>query len=395
MAHGPSRVLHCLESDDVGRSRKVVEDLGVKVRRDGDAWIVEGRGIEAFRKPAHPLDMGNSGTTTRLLMGILAGCSFETQLFGDESLSKRPMRRVTEPLQKMGARFSGEAGPDKLPLTVHGAKLKGVRHTPSVPSAQVKSALLLAGLSAEGLTTVVEPVPTRDHTERMLTYLGAKVERKKEEVTVQPGGKLQGREIEVPGDFSSGAFFMVAAAIVPGSIVTVERVGLNPTRTGLLEVLRRMGAQIQVSVRPGAVLEPVGDVTVRGGPLKAISVERELIPNIIDELPILMVAASQAEGESRLEGVGELRVKETDRIRSMVTGLSAMGAAIRSEGDNVIVEGPRKLKGAKVDSFTDHRTAMSLAVAGLAAQGDTEVRGAEWVSISFPGFEKELRAIRR
>ena len=273
--------------------------------------------------------------------------------------------------------------------------MKGTRHTLAVPSAQVKSALLLAGLSAEGPTTVVEPVPTRDHTERMLTFLGAKVARRGDEVTVEPAAKMSGREMEVPGDFSSAAFFLVAAAIVPGSHITIRRVGLNPTRTGLLDLLKRMGARVQVIPRPGAAWEPVGDVKVEAAPLKAVTVEPSLIPGIIDELPILMVAASQAEGVSRMEGVGELRVKETDRIRSMVTGLSAMGADIRSEGDTVIVEGPRRLKGAVVDSFADHRTAMALAVAALAAEGTTTVQQSEWVSISFPDFERTLKAIRR
>ncbi|MDO8730798.1 MAG: 3-phosphoshikimate 1-carboxyvinyltransferase [Candidatus Omnitrophota bacterium] len=401
LAHGSTRVLHCLASDDVERSRRAVETLGVPVRRDGEAWIVEGKGIEAFRKPAAPLDMGNSGTTTRLLMGILAGCPFETTLMGDASLSSRPMRRVTDPLQEMGAviRIAAGAGGRHLPLTIRGGGLKGIRYTPPVPSAQVKSALLLAGLSAEGPTTVVELVPTRDHTERMLRYMGAKIETAGQGITVEPGGKLRGREIEVPGDFSSAAFFLVAAAIVPGSSVTVRRVGLNPTRTGLLDLLKRMGANIKIASAPSGhrndELEPIGDVTVSYASLKAVVVEPALIPNIIDELPILMVAATQAEGISRMEGVGELRVKETDRIRSMVAGLSGMGASIRSEGDSVFVEGPSRLKGAAVDSFGDHRTAMALAVAGLAARGKTTVQGSEWVSISFPDFEEKLKAIRR
>jgi 3-phosphoshikimate 1-carboxyvinyltransferase len=399
LARGPSRILHCLASDDVGRSRRAVEALGVLVRRDGEAWIIEGKGIEAFRAPGEALEMGNSGTTTRLLLGILAGCPLEVTLTGDASLSSRPMRRVIEPLQKMGAKFTPEL---HLPLTIRGGRLKGIRHTPAVPSAQVKSALLLAGLSAEGTTTVVEPVPTRDHTERMLACLGAEVARKGQEVTVTPGKKLHGREMEVPGDFSSAAFFLVAAAILPGSNLTLRRVGLNPTRTGLLELLKRMGAKISVIARSEATkqsrfdeLEPVGDVTISYAPLKAVTVEPALIPNLIDELPILMVAATQAEGVSRMEGIGELRVKETDRIRSMVAGLSALGAGIRSEGDCVSVEGPRRLKGAAVDSFTDHRTAMALAVAALAAEGKTTVRGSEWISISFPDFWETLERIRR
>ena len=397
LSHGSTRVLHGLVSDDVKCSRAAIQALGVPVREEEEAWIVEGKGIESFRKPDAPLDMGNSGTTTRLLMGILAGCPFETVLTGDASLSNRPMRRVTEPLQKMGAVIRGESGPDRLPLTIRGGHLKGIRHTPAVPSAQVKSALLLAGLSAEGPTTVVEPVPTRDHTERMLSFLGASVARRNDEVTIEPGGTLRAREIEVPGDFSSAAFFLVAAAIVPGSSVTVRRVGLNPTRTGLLDLLRRMGARIQVTPQPGAgaAWEPVGEIKVQAAPLRAITVEPSLIPVVIDELPVLMVAATQADGVTRMEGVGELRVKETDRIRSMVAGLGAMGADIRSEGDNVIVRGPSRLSGVAVDSFTDHRTAMALAVAALTARGATTVRDSEWVSISFPGFEQALQAIRR
>ena len=407
LARGPTRILHCLNAEDVGRSRRAIEALGVRVRADGEAWIVEGKGIEAFRAPAAPLDMGNSGTTARLLLGILAGCPHEVTLFGDASLSSRPMRRVVEPLQKMGAKIEIA---DHLPLIIRGGRLRGIRYEMPVPSAQVKSALLLAGLHADGPTTVVEPVPTRDHTERMLRYMGAKIEshpRESEDQipafagmthTLYPGSKLIGREIEVPGDFSSAAFFLAAAAIVPGSSVTVRRTGLNPTRTGLLEILKRMGALVVIASAESAKQsswEPIGDITVSYAPLRAVEIEPALIPGVIDELPILMVAASQAEGVSRLEGVGELRVKETDRIRSMMTGLSAMGAAIRSEGDTVVVEGPRRLKGAAVESFGDHRTAMSLAVAALTAQGTTTVRDSEWVSISFPDFERQMETIRR
>ncbi len=394
LAHGPTRILNALAADDVERSRGAIQALGVPVRRDGPAWVVEGNGREAFHAPTAALDMGNSGTTTRLLLGILASCPLEVTLTGDRSLSSRPMRRVTDPLQKMGAVVHGQNGPDHLPLILRGGKLKGIRHVMPVASAQVKSALLLAGLGAEGSTVIVEPLPTRDHTERMLTFLGADVRRDGKEVTVYPGAKLQGRELEVPGDFSSAAFFLVAAALVPGSRVTVRGVGLNPTRAGLLEILKNMGADVRVSASPGG-WEPVGDVEVQPAPLKAVTLGPELVPMLIDELPILMVAATQAQGVSRMEGVGELRVKETDRIRSMVMGLSAMGAKIRSEEDTVIIEGSCRLKGAHVGSFGDHRTAMALAVAGLTAQGITTVGESEWVSISFPDFARILRSIRR
>ena len=395
LCQGPTRILHGLDSDDVKRSRAAVQALGVSVRQQGEAWVVEGNGLKGLKAPNGPLDMGNSGTTTRLLMGILAGCPFEATLMGDDSLSSRPMRRVTEPLEKMGAAIRGDHGNDRLPLTIRGGSLRGIRHTLSVPSAQVKSALLLAGCFAQGPTTVVEAVPTRDHTERMLTFLGGQVTRRGSEVTVDPGGTLRGKELEVPGDFSSAAFFLVAAAILQGSSVSIQRVGLNPTRTGLLAILQRMGAHVQTAPRPGGAWEPVGEVTVTSAPMRAVTVESSMIPGVIDELPILMVAATQAQGISRLVGVGELRVKETDRIRSMVTGLSSMGARIRSEADTVIVEGPTRLKGQTVDSFGDHRTAMALAVAGLTAEGRTTVEGSEWIRISFPEFEEVLGSIRR
>ena len=395
LCDGQNRVTHLLNSDDVGRSRKAMEALGVSVRDSSDnAVIVKGNGLAGLRKPDAPLDMGNSGTTTRLLMGILAGCPFKTELFGDESLSKRPMKRVAAPLSKMGAIFEGVKGTDFLPLSVRGGKLKGIRYELPVASAQVKSALLLAGLQADGPTTVVEPIATRDHTERMLEYLGARLTRNGHEITLHPGSLLKARDLRVPGDFSSAAFFLVAGTIVPGSKVVIEGVGLNPTRTALLTLLRRMGADISVQMHPESGSEPIGDLTVSYRPLKGIEVEPELVPNAIDEIPILAVAATQAEGVTHIHGVGELRVKETDRIQSMVTGLSAMGAKIRAQGDSLIVEGPTPLNGAAVESFGDHRTAMALAVAGLTARGNTTIAGSEWVTISFPDFFQRLNGLR-
>lgn len=395
LCDGQNRVTHLLNSDDVGRSRKAMESLGVSVSDSSDnAVIVKGNGLAGLRKPDYPLDMGNSGTTTRLLMGILAGCPFKTELFGDDSLSKRPMKRVTGPLSQMGALFEWPRNGEFLPLTVSGGNLKGIRYELPVASAQVKSALLLAGLRAEGPTTIVEPVPTRDHTERMLTYFGVPLIRNGREVTVEPCLKFKGKDLEVPGDFSSAAFFLVAAAIVPGSKITVEGVGLNPTRTALLTLLRRMGADIHEQALEEAGHEPVANLTVSYRPLKGVEVEPELVANAIDEIPILTVAATQAEGVTRIHGVGELRVKETDRIQSMVTGLSAMGAKIRAKGDSLIVEGPTPLNGAAVESFGDHRTAMALAVAALTARGATTITGSEWVTISFPDFFERLNALR-
>jgi len=390
IASGTTQIHALLKSQDVATTRLAVEALGVKVKAKGQALLVEGKG--ALKAPSAPLEMGNSGTTARLLLGILAGQSFSATLTGDDSLSKRPMRRVTEPLQQMGAKFKGQ---EHLPLTIQGGKLSGVRYALPVASAQVKSALLYAGLFAEGPTTVVEPVSTRDHTERILRSFGAELSRAGTEVTIQPKDKLQGRSLTVPSDFSSAAFFLVAASIVKGSSLTLPSVGLNPSRSGLLELLQRMGAAISAKVTAGQDWEPMGEIHVQTASLKGISIEPEEVPGVVDELPVLMVAATQAEGTTRIEGAGELRVKETDRIKSMVTGLSALGANIRAETDAVIIEGPTPLKGAQVDSLGDHRTAMALAVAGLVAQGATTIKQTQWIEISFPGFAQVLLSVVR
>ena len=412
-----------LDSDDVRRTREALRALRVSIRQEGSVLRVSGRGREGFQAPGRPLDMGNSGTTTRLLLGILAGCPFRATLAGDESLSQRPMRRVTEPLEKMGARFEGPNGLDKLPLTIQGGKLRGIEYTMRISSAQVKSAILLAGLAAEGKTTVIEPVTTRDHTERMLKFLGAKIKvvsghapvmvslsnhdvrpstgsgrTEPTCITVEPGPLRSGEiELHIPGDFSSAAFFLVAAAIVPGSRVTIQNVGLNPTRAALLGVLQRMGAEVKVEQDHGSEeWEPAGSVTVSHSKLEAVTIEPPEIPGLIDELPILMVAATQAKGKTQIRGAGELRVKETDRIVSMVEELERLGTGkkVYAVRDDVTIEGPIRLHGGEVGSRGDHRTAMSLVVAGLAAEGTTTVHGAEWITISFPGFAESLQSLR-
>ncbi|MCM8812034.1 MAG: 3-phosphoshikimate 1-carboxyvinyltransferase [Candidatus Omnitrophica bacterium] len=395
ISKGTTRILHCLKSADVEASRRAVEELGVEVQDKDGAVLVQGKGLHGLKPPRQELDMGNSGTTTRLLMGILAGQPFSSTLKGDESLSRRPMKRVTEPLERMGAEIRGPKGGDLLPLTVKGGRLKGIRYVSPIPSAQVKSAVLLAGLYAQGPTSVKEPVLSRDHTERMLSFLGARLKRNSgTEVTVEPSDSLRGRELSVPADISSAAFFLVAASIVPGSSLTTCRIGLNPTRTGVLDLLTRMGARLVLSPdKKETGWEPVGEITASFGPLKAVVIEPQEIPRLIDELPILMVAATQAQGTTVIRGAGELRVKETDRIDSMVEGLSAMGARIHAEGDTVFIEGPVRLKGARVRSFSDHRTAMALAVAALTAGGPTVIEGFEWVNISFPDFPKLLEEV--
>lgn len=414
VASGPYRVFNCLKSQDLQRTYQAIQALGVPVRQEGEVIFVEGRGGSGLTSPAHPLEMGNSGTTARLLLGILAGSSACATLTGDASLCRRPMWRVVEPLERMGAvieggrskvptcrtgRQGGRGGggdKDHLPLTVRGGPLRGIDYTLPIPSAQVKSAVLFAGLFARGKSCVREPIATRDHTERLLAHLGAKITRQGDRLTLQPSGPLIAKDLEVPGDLSSAAFFLTAAALVAGSEVTVREVGLNPTRSGFLEVLREMGAEVSVECRVTSdEWEPRGDVMVRASSLKGVCVGPERIPGLIDELPILMVAATQARGQTRFEGTAELRVKETDRVHSMVSGLSAMGGKIGVEGEAVVLQGPTPLRGAAVDSLGDHRTAMALAVAGLLARGTTTVQGSEWIDISYPGFEKQLEALER
>ena len=394
MSEGATHITHCLKSGDVGSTLQALRSLGVSIEERGETLIVEGKAGRSFTPPQGSLDMGNSGTTTRLLLGLLAGHPFPVTLTGDASLSKRPMARVAEPLVKMGATIRwGENGENFLPLTIQGGKLHGIDYRMTVPSAQVKSAILLAGLYADGPTQVQETIPTRDHTERMLRYLGAKLEIHGSTIVLTPGGRMKARDLTIPGDFSSAAFFLTAAAIVPGSSVTVQGVGLNATRIGLLELLKRMGARLCASLTSKDDWELVGDVTLTSSPLHGVTVEPGIIPSAIDELPILMVAATQARGRTILRDAKELRVKETDRIRSMVTGLKSMGAQIWEEEDTVIIEGPAKLRGTQVNSFSDHRTAMSLAVAGLVAEGPTTIEESQWIDISFTDFLPLLQSI--
>lgn len=395
LARGTTQIRHCLSSGDLESTRHSLEALGVSIQVKGDTRLVKSAGAQNLRSPHQPLDMGNSGTTTRLLMGILAGQSFSTTLTGDAFLQRRPMARVTKPLSEMGAQFTPKEA-EYLPLTIHGANLLGKFHLLLIPSAQVKSALLLAGLFAKGETTIQETTPTRDHTERMLRFFGVEMKINGSEISVSSGRDLIARDLEIPGDISSAAFFLVAAAIVPNSAVTVKNVGLNPTRTGFLDVLEKMGAKVERFPKGEGDWEPIGDVTVSyNGPLKKTEIKPDEIPSLIDELPILMVAATQAKGQTLIKGAGELRVKETDRIASMADGLLQMGARIQTQGDDVVIEGPSVLKGNVVSSYQDHRTAMSLAVAALVAQGETTIKESQWIDISFPGFMETLQTIRR
>jgi len=357
---------------------------------------IEGWGERGPAAPSRPVDCGNSGTTARLLLGVLAGYPVSATLVGDRSLSSRPMRRVTDPLARMGARF--DLSPEgTLPVTVHGGPLVGREHGLAVASAQVKTALLLAGLRASGVTTVREPAPSRDHTERMLPAFGALLQRESPvAVRVHGPQTLRPAEVAVPADPSSAAFLAVAAALVPGSEVVLREVCLNPTRVAFLDVMRRMGADVSIAPMPGRGGEPVGDVTVRGGvPLRPAEVSPQEVPALIDEVPVLAVLASSAMGATRFRSVGELRVKESDRLDATVRALHALGAEARVEDDDLIVIGPASLHGAELSSRGDHRLAMAFAVAGLAASGPVSIDGFEAVAVSYPRFIEDLGALVR
>jgi 3-phosphoshikimate 1-carboxyvinyltransferase len=391
LAEGRSFFTNVLPAEDCRRTREAFEAMGVEIRSKGSTALeIVGRGQLGLRAPGESLYLGNSGTSMRLLLGILAGQNFRATLTGDPSLSQRPMRRVTDYLKEMGAVIEGRDGANFAPLTIRGGPLRGIHAELPVASAQVKSALLLAGLYAAGETSITEPVKSRDHTERFLKYFGAALREKGLSVTLPGGQALSARSFEIAGDISSAAFFMAAAAILPDAEIKFSSVLWNPTRTGVAEVLKRAGARLEITSVSEKGPEPAADVTVRGGPLKAFEISGEELPSLIDEIPILAVLATQAHGTSLIHDAAELRVKETDRIHSMVSQLSRLGAKIRSEGDSVVIEGPTPLSGARVESFQDHRTAMALAVAGMAARGETLIEDVDCINTSFPNFFERL-----
>lgn len=370
--------------------------LGARIAQEGPSLVFSGGGWPALRAPLEALDCGNSGSTMRMLAGVAAGCPFEVRLTGDDSLRRRPMARVAEPLRAMGAEVACEGEGGRPPLRVRGRSLKGMTHVLSVASAQVKTAILLAGLRAEGRSTVREPSPSRDHTERMLIHLGVPVLVEERCVTVEGGASWEGGDLEIPGDPSSAAFFIAAAACRPGFRARFERVGLNRSRLGFVTVLKRMGAKMAARETGAMGGEPVGILEVEGGGgLRGTRITADEVPGLIDELPVLALAATQAEGETLVEGAGELRVKESDRIEALAAGLRAMGARIETRPDGFLVVGPTPLRGAMVDSFGDHRIAMTLAIAGKLATGKTLVRGADCIGVSFPEFPAMLAAASR
>ena len=386
IAEGTTRIRGFLEGEDTRATARVFAQLSVRIEApSAGERIVHGVGLHGLRGSAASLDCGNAGTGMRLLTGLLAAQSFDSTLIGDESLSKRPMRRVIEPLAAMGARIDSEPG-GLPPLRIYGgAKLLGVETTTAVASAQVKSALLLASLYGDGETVVREPHPTRDYTERMLAAFGWPIESAPGMARLRGGHRLTAIDVDVPADFSSAAFFIVAATLIPGSELCIEAVGMNPRRTGLLEALRLMGADIHEENRQEQGGEPVADLIVRHAPLRGVEVPVELVPDMIDEFPILFIAAACASGRTVVRGAAELRVKESDRIATMAAGLRALGVEVEEAPDGAVIEGGQ-LRGGSVESHGDHRIAMSFAIAGQLADAEVRINDVANVATSFPGF---------
>jgi 3-phosphoshikimate 1-carboxyvinyltransferase len=387
-ATGRSSLSNLATGDDVAATRVALDALGVGIRTGADAVTVSGTGFAGWREPEVVLDCANSGTTMRVLSGALAGRPFLSVLTGDASLRRRPMRRVCEPLRTMGAHVDGRADGSYAPLVVRGAQLHGVRHELPVASAQVKSALMLAGLQADGITEIVSPANSRDHSERMLKALGVPVEVDGRCVRVQVGAPAP-FQLDVPGDPSSAAFFVVAALITPGSDLTIESVSLNPTRLGFVDVLRRMGAEIEIHPSDERCGEPVGELRVRSGPLTATTIEGDEIPNVQDEIPALAVAAAFADGLTDVRDAAELTLKESNRIGALHQELSELGLAVEIRADGLVIRGGHP-RAALVKSHGDHRMAMALAVAANAIDGESTVRGWQAVSSSYPGFADDL-----
>ncbi|MCG7343037.1 3-phosphoshikimate 1-carboxyvinyltransferase [Sporosarcina sp. ACRSL] len=387
IAEGRTVIKGFLDGEDCLRTIEIFKRLGVFIDRIGTDVVVESPGIRNWKTPTEELYAGNSGTTARLMLGILSSSTVTSTLTGDESLSKRPMKRVTIPLQSMGASISGG---EYLPLTISGSMLKGIDYTMPVASAQVKSAILFAGLGADGKTSVRETAVSRDHTERMLKQFGATVEQDKGTVSIQGGQVLKGTNVTVPGDISSAAFFMAAAAMIEGSEVEFVDVGLNPTRTGIIEVLRKMGAKVEIVEQNGEIGEPYGIVKVSHAPLKGIEISGDIIPTLIDEIPIIALLATQAKGTTIIKDAEELRVKETDRIAAVTEELTKLGADVEATEDGMIIKGPTVLSGAELKSYGDHRIGMMAAIAALLTDGPVQVEDTSCIAISYPNFFDHL-----
>jgi 3-phosphoshikimate 1-carboxyvinyltransferase len=385
IAEGTTIIHHFADSADCQSTLNCLKELGVQIKHDGSTVTVEGMGLAGLQKPSRPLDAGNSGTTVRLMSGMLAGFPFQATFIGDESLSRRPMKRIIEPLRRFGATI--EAREDNyLPLKIEGGSLFPLSFTMPIASAQVKSSVLLAGLHARGISRVREPMPTRNHTEIALADFGARIRVTEGVIEIEGGRPLRAKEFSVPGDLSSAAFLIAAALCVPNSRLSVIGVGLNPTRSGFLSLLQEMGAKISIAKSVVSGGEPVGDITVESTDLAGMDIGGAWIPNVIDEIPVLAVLATRTQKGIRIRDAAELRIKESDRIRGVAVNLRALGAEVEEYPDGLAIPGGQKLRGGTVDSFGDHRIAMAFAVASFFAEQPVTIRNPSCVGISFPGF---------
>lgn len=394
IANGTSIIKGFLESEDCLNTLRAFEQMGVSINKlDAGVYSILGVGLDGLNEPEDVIDVGNSGTAIRLLCGVLAGQKFYSVITGDESIRRRPMGRVVNPLREMGAQIMGRENGDKAPLSIYGGELSPIRHRSNIASAQVKSAILLAGLFADGETAVIEPALSRNHTELMLQAFGADVRMRGTEVSVVGRPALKAQQMTVPGDISSAAYFITAAVITPNSQITVRGVGINPTRTGILDALRMMGADISVDNIRSEAGEPTADITAKSSRLRGINIAGDLVPRLIDEVPILAVAAAVADGVTVIADAQELRVKETDRISTVTSELTKMGADIEEMPDGMIIRGVPRLKGAVCASHGDHRIAMSCLIAGLSAEGETTVLDTKNIATSFPSFADILASL--
>lgn len=389
LAEGTTEVTNFLQGADCLSTIDCFRKMGIEIENTPEHILIHGKGLHGLSAPSAVLDAGNSGTTTRLISGILAAQPFETTLTGDDSIKKRPMRRIIEPLSMMGANITSVCGNGCAPLHIIGSPLHGIHYHSKVASAQVKSSILLAGLYADGITKVTEPVVSRNHSEIMLKYFGADIRTDKKTVSISPEPLLKGQKVNVPGDISSAAYFIAAGLLVPGAEILIRNIGINPTRDGIIKVAQAMGGDITLLNRNDEG-EPTADLLVKHSSLHGVTVEGDIIPTLIDEIPIINIMAACAEGTTVIKDAAELKVKESNRIDVMVEYLSAMGCQIRGTEDGMVIEGGRPLHGAVIHPHMDHRIAMSFAIAALAADGETEITDSDIVTVSYPDFYKEL-----
>ncbi len=394
IASGTTTVEGFLLGEDCLSTIDCFRNLGVEIRLDHEKVTITSKGIAHWKEPSRVLDTGNSGTTTRLMLGLLAGTNFHSVMAGDDSIAKRPMKRIVEPLRRMGADIRGREDGRFTPLAINGTQLKAINYSLPVASAQVKSAILLAALQATGTTAIEEPVATRDHTEIMLRQFGAEINRNGSTIEIAGGQELAARHVKVPGDISSAAFMIGAALVTRGSEITLENVGINPTRTGILDVISEMGADFEI-LETETEGERVADLVIRSSELTGIEIGGELIPRLIDEIPVIALIATQCQGTTVIKDAEELRVKETDRITAVVDELTKMGADIRATEDGMVIKGPTQLNGAAMTTYGDHRLGMMAAVASLAAEGPVTIDEPDCIAVSYPGFMDHLNSLVR